>query len=189
VTDLTRAHTALVLDGHLRQAIEICRSLGGRGVTVDTLSKDHRAPAAYSRHVRNSYWLGRDTDADTYRETVAALCATRGYAAVLAAGLDGTRVLSELSEQDPPPLTTLAPSPEAFRIAEDKGATVLLAQSAGVPTPRTLLPTRIVDYAECREWRFPLIVKARHGQGRFGYAHDYQALLSAISPGGCAHTV
>jgi predicted ATP-grasp superfamily ATP-dependent carboligase len=137
--------------------------------------------------VRGSYWLDEDADADTYRETAEALVGARGYAAVLAAGLDGTRALSELSEQDPPPLTTLAPSPEAFRVAEDKGASVLLAQSVGVPAPRTLLPTRTVDYAECREWTFPLVVKARHGQGRFGYAHDYEALLSAISPGGWAH--
>lgn len=179
--------SALVLDGHLRQAIDICRSLGSKGVVVDTLSKDCRAPARYSRHVRRPFCVGSGIDGDTYRRSVEALCAARDYSAVLAAGLDGTRVLCELSELDTPPVTTLAPSTEAFRIAEDKGASVRLAQSVGVPTPRTLLPARIDDYAQCQEWRFPLIVKARHGQGQFGYAQDYEALVSAVSPGAWAH--
>ena len=167
----------LVLDGHLRHAIDIVRSLGRRGHAVDILTAKPHPPAGYSRYVRDSFLFDFCAcPPDEGLRVVSALVESRGHDCVIAAGLDGTGFLAQHRE-DLGQLTRLvAASPGAFSAAEDKNATMMLAESVGVAVPKTLAPETPDELEQCAMWTYPLVVKARGGQGRFAYANSFEEL-------------
>jgi len=167
----------LVLDGHLRHAIDIVRSVGRRGFAVDIVSAKPRPPAGYSRYVRDSFLFdfGASLPSEGLK-VVRGLVESRGYDVVLAAGLDGTGCLARSRRELELLTRVVAASPEAFCTAEDKHATSILAESIGIAVPRTLAPEIVDELAECAAWVYPVVVKARGGQGRFAYANSFEEL-------------
>lgn len=167
----------LVLDGHLRHAIDIVRSLGRRGHAVDILTAKPNPPAGYSRYARASVLLdfGASLPSEALK-VVMGLVESRGYDVVLAAGLDGTGFLAQHSEDLSRITRLVAASPKAFAAAEDKHATMMVAESVGVAVPRTLAPDTPDELEQCALWAYPLVVKARGGQGRFAYANSFEEL-------------
>jgi len=171
---------ALVLDGHLRHAVDIVRSLGQRGWSIDILTAKPRPPAGYSRYVRDSFLFdfGASLPSEGLR-IVRGLVESRGYPVVLAAGLDGTGFLARHREDLRQFTRIVAASAEAFSAAEDKQATIMVAESVGVAVPKTLAPETPDELEQCALWAYPVVVKARGGQGRFAYANSFDELLHA----------
>jgi len=165
------------MDGHLRHAVDIVRSLGQRGWGIDILTAKPHPPAGYSRYVRDSFLIdtGRSFSGERLR-VVRGLIESRGYDVVLAAGLEGTGFLAQHSEGLRQLTRLVAASPGAFSAAEDKHATMLVAESVGVTVPKTLAPETPDELEQCALWAYPLVVKARGGQGRFAYANSFGEL-------------
>jgi len=180
------APSALVLDGHLRHAVDIVRSLGRHGWAVDLLTAKARPPAGYSKCARDSYLAEASrTSGPRVLRMVRALIESRRYEVALAAGLDGTGFLARYAGDLGDQIHVVAATPEGFAIAEDKYATTMLAESVGVAVPRTLAPAAREELRHCAEWTYPLVVKARGGQGRFAYARSFGELVRAHE--GIAH--
>jgi predicted ATP-grasp superfamily ATP-dependent carboligase len=173
-----RAASVLVLDGELRHAIDVVRSLGARGCRVTLASSDPHAPARYSRYT-DLFVLCRPAqrreDArslDAGVQEVADLLARHPADVVVAAGLEGMRTLAYGKARLEAFAQVPAPPYDSYCTAEDKRATAELAASLDVPVPETRSPNGPGDLGVCSDLAFPVAVKARGGQGHFGYAGD-----------------
>lgn len=176
---MSRRRTVLVLDGELRHAIDIVRSLGGHGFRVVVTSSQRRAVTRFSRHTDTFIWDGGGEHSVLERVGfVGELVRRHEVDVVVAAGLKGLQVLSEGREQLGEVTHLEAPSRAAFATAEDKWETVELARRAGVPAPVTRRPAGPSALGECADMTFPVVVKARGGQGHFGYAHSMRELCA-----------
>lgn len=186
---MRRERTVLVLDGELRHAVDVVRSLGGHGFRVIVTSSQRRAVTRFSRHTEAFVWDGGGKLEVSERVGFVRELARRQRAdVVVAAGLHGQQVLSEGRERLGQVTQVVAPSPAAFGVAEDKWDTVELARRVGVPAPATRRPAGPGALGECADMSFPVVVKARGGQGHFGYAHSmpelhavYGALLNEVA--------
>ncbi len=118
----------LIVDAGVRHAIDIIRSLGRRGIHVSIVVKDQRPPASYSRYVAETHHFPLDANnMEPSIDFLESLLRGNRYDAVLAAGLDGFRILScgldRLSTYTGVPVSSWP----LFAVAEDKADTTLLA--------------------------------------------------------------
>lgn len=177
----------LVVDAGVRHAIDIVRSLGKRGIHVSIVVKDGRPPAGYSRHVAESHVFPLDgNDMEPGIAWLESLARQNRYDAIIAAGLDGFRILScgleRLSAHSAVPVSSWP----LFAIAEDKADTTLFGERVGVPTPKTYYPDGPDDLERFRDIPYPVVVKARRGQGHYAYAGSYAELRDVVYPQICA---
>lgn len=177
----------LVVDAGVRHGIDIVRSLGRRGIHVSIVTKDRRPPVSYSRYVADRHVFPLDAnDMMTSVDYLEILARGNQYDAILAAGLDGFRILSYGLER----LSAYAAVPVSswplFAVAEDKADTTLFAERIGVPAPTTYYPAGIADLDNYRDIPFPVVVKARRGQGHYAYAGNFQELRDVVYPQICA---
>jgi len=177
----------LVIDAGVRHAVDIIRSLGRRGIHVSIVVKDKRAPASYSRYVAETHQFPLDANnMEPSIDFLESMLRQGRYDAVLSAGLDGFRILScgldRLSAHAGVPVSAWP----LFAVAEDKADTTLLAERIGVPVPTTYYPTGLDDLDNYQDVPFPVVVKARRGQGHFAYAGNFQELREVVYPQICA---
>lgn len=177
----------LVVDAGVRHAIDIIRSLGRRGMEVSIVVKDARPPASYSRYVAHRHVFPLDSaDMEPGVAYLENLARRERYDAIIAAGLDGFRILSYGLDR----LSPYAPIPVSdwslFAVAEDKADTTLLGERIGVPVPQTYYPADPGDLTAYRDIPYPVVVKARRGQGHYAYAGSFEELRDVVYPQICA---
>jgi predicted ATP-grasp superfamily ATP-dependent carboligase len=177
----------LIVDGGVRHAIDIVRSLGRRGASVSLVAKTEHPPAGYSRYLDNRHFFPLDgADMGPSIDYLESLLRAERYDAVVAAGLDGFRILScgldRLSRYAAIPVSGWS----LFAIAEDKADTTRLAERIGVPAPMTYYPNGQDDLDNYRHIPFPVVVKARRGQGHYAYAGSFHELRDVVYPQICA---
>jgi predicted ATP-grasp superfamily ATP-dependent carboligase len=177
----------LVVDGGVRHAIDVVRSLGRHGARVSLVAKTNNPPAGYSRYLAERHVFPLDgADMGPSIDYLESLLRATRYDAVIAAGLDGFRILSCGLDR----LSRYAPIPVSgwplFAIAEDKADTTRFAERIGVPAPTTYYPDGPEDLERFRHVDFPIVVKARRGQGHYAYAGSFQELRDVVYPQICA---
>jgi predicted ATP-grasp superfamily ATP-dependent carboligase len=165
----------LVLDGHLRQALAVVRSLGRAGATVGSAVCRHREKRGLSLRSR---WcaLGAivpnfsDGDGD-YVAAVLELIDRYGVKFVLPSS-DGSIAALRTRRDDVERRTRLVLAPEqALRLALDKTSTLRLADELGIGIPRTIVIKEALDLrAALDEVGYPAVIKpirswVRNGTG------------------------
>ena len=172
---------ALLLDAELRHAIDVVRSLGRRGLVVDLVSATREPAASASRYAGDAFLCPKQLAPDdrSLLTLVTALLESRRHNLIIAAGLSGTGLLARHTERLRQMTCCVAPDADAFEVAEDKYETATMARRAGIEVPMTVAPRNLGDLDECADWGFPIVVKARGGQGRFGYASSPEELIAA----------
>ncbi len=177
----------LVVDAGVRHAIDIIRSLGRRGIHVSIVTKDAHAPAASSRYVAQRHVFPlNDADMEPSIAFLEALAQREHYDAILAAGLDGFRILSCGLDRLTPYAAVPVSAWPLFAVAEDKADTTLLGERIGVPVPKTYYPNSLADLELYRDIPYPVVVKARRGQGHYAYAGSFAELRDKVYPQICA---
>jgi predicted ATP-grasp superfamily ATP-dependent carboligase len=177
----------LVVDAGVRHAIDIVRSLGRQGIAVSAVSKVDNAPVSYSRYLTKSYTFPLDAnDVTPSLDFIEDLLKREPHEVTIAAGLDGFRILSFGLERLSPYTCIPISSPKLFAVAEDKAATTLFAEHIGAPAPKTYYPRGQEDLEQFRDIPYPVVVKARRGQGHFGYASSFEELRDVTYPAICA---
>ncbi|MBK6688616.1 MAG: ATP-grasp domain-containing protein [Deltaproteobacteria bacterium] len=142
----------LVLGDEARATLAVIRSLGRAGVEVHWAGRHPNGPPARSRYVARRYPIDREVAAFVRARTEAEpydlIIPTTDEVAI---PLDRARGLS----------TQLAlPSPEAFRLVQDKARTTELCRNLGIPVPEEVVlgpgegAERVPD-----GWPYPLVVK------------------------------
>lgn len=176
----------LVVDAGVRHAIDVVRSLGKRGIHVETVVKAGKPAASYSRYLAHSHVFPLDgNDMEPSIAFLESLARQNRYDAIIAAGLDGFRILScGLERLSAYAAVPVSPWP-LFAIAEDKADTTLFGERVGVPTPITYYPDGPDDLERFRDIPYPVVVKARRGQGHYAYAGNFEELRDVVYPQIC----
>ncbi len=182
--------SALVLDGNLKSALAVVRSLGGRGITVSVGATRSTGMALHSRFAtaRFTYPSPYTHQAD-FIEAVKDEAIRLGGKPVVYALSDATWLsLYVYRETLTPHMTLIFPDETSVDIAFDKAATYSLAHVSGVHTISTQAPVtheEILRLSKIAE--YPVVVKSRksvtwkEGVGIFGtasFAQDADALVS-----------
>ncbi len=177
----------LVVDAGVRHAIDVVRSLGKRGIHVESVVKAGKPPASYSRYLAASHVFPLDgNDMEPSIAFLEQLARQNRYDAIIAAGLDGFRILSCGLERLSAHAAVPVSSWPLFVIAEDKADTTLFGERVGVPTPITYYPDGLDDLERFRDIPYPVVVKARRGQGHYAYAGNFEELRDVVYPQICA---
>ena len=157
----------LVLDGDQPSALAIVRSLGRRGIPVQVASSSDHPLAGHSKHVQACLrypdplrseqdfiaWVGKQLQADLFELVIPVT--ERSVVPLLRhrPALDDRRI-------------AMAPS-DALEQALDKDRTVRLAQSLGVPVPRSVTLDSITQLAAAAATiGYPVVVKPARSVGQ-----------------------
>ena len=159
----------LLLDGQLRHAVAIVRSLGERGVPVIVAGPTARFPARYSRHVAGTVRFDASAPEDGLSR-LRALIEAHGVEVLIAAGLPGNELICAHREALAPLVRAPFNDLERFNQLADKLATTALADSLGVLHPRTVAVREPGEARAAAEAiGFPMVFKSPVDQGTVRY--------------------
>ena len=184
--------SAIVLDGNLKHALCVVRSLGKEGVRVFCGAERSTAMSRYSRYcVKGFTYTSPKVDQAAFIQEVIAEAKELGDKPVLYAMSDATWLsLWQHKTEIDAVATVLWPSDHAIEIGFDKGATYSEARLLGIPIIDSWLRERkeeVVQVAEVLE--YPAVVKTRRsvtwhdGKGVSGtarFVHDKEELLQVF---------
>jgi predicted ATP-grasp superfamily ATP-dependent carboligase len=170
---------AIILDGQLKSALIVVRSLGRRGIRVSVGAEHGTAMSLHSRYTSRTFTYPSPYSTRTaFVESLVREASALGGKPVVYAMSDATFMAvhahrDELAQH----LTLLFPDEHAMGLAFDKAGTYALARFSSVPTPATYFPaTREEVEVLGKELTYPAVSKARRsltmkdGQGIFGSA-------------------
>ena len=185
--------SAIVLDGGIKSALSVVRSLGEKGIPVSVGCEREIGMALHSKYLTSKFlYPSPYTDKGGFIEVVKAEAIRLGDRPVVYMFSDSTYLaLYEYRNELDIYMTFIFPEEKSIEIAFDKSATYSLARVSGVPTITTYTPEyeeEVVRLAPACS--FPLVLKSRksvtwnNGVGTFGTAvfiHDAETLVKTFS--------
>ena len=183
---------AIVLDGQLKSALTIVRSLGETGIFVSTGGERMTGMALHSRFTKARFtYPSPYTDQEGFVRAVRAEAIRMGGKPVVYALSDATYLslysAREVLKND---MVLVFPESKSIEIAFDKGATYSLARVSGVPTITTHMPVTLEEVDQLgMTLSYPAVIKPRksvswkNGRGVFGsaeYVHTALDLKNAF---------
>ncbi len=156
--------SALVLDGELKSALAIVRSLGVRGVPVTAGAVRDSGMALHSRYTMSRFvYPSPYTNEQEFIDAVEREAKRCGDMPVIFACSDATFLaLHDARERLGASCTLVFPDARAMEIAFDKAVTYSLARVSSIPTIPTQMPNTGEELERiARTLRYPAIVKAR----------------------------
>lgn len=158
--------TVLVTDAQYRMALAVIRELGEDGMTVAAAApKGGDPPAFRSKHVKYRFRLP-EPDGDGYAEALLDACRgmpedADGPPVIFPVGALTLQALARRTDLFKGAARLLLPDAEALGAANDKAYVLSLAESLGVPVPRSFGTSleRALESAS-----FPAVVKFRNGE-------------------------
>jgi len=162
--------TILLTDGFMRKTLSAARSLGEQGAKVIVSDTTSCTPAAYSKYCSLSL-----TYPDPVREPQKFFgwlkAAVRRHAVDVLMPMDDAVLSLVIAHEEELPATCacVLPPADAYHIASDKHLSLRLAASAGLPTPRTVLPRSANEVDKLAGMlQYPVIIKPRSSSGSRG---------------------
>lgn len=156
--------SALVLDGELKSALAIVRSLGERGISVHAGSERATAMALHSRYVSSRFtYPSPYTNEEGFISAILKEAIRHGDRPVVYACSDVTYLAiykhrNRLEEH----VELVFPDARAIEIAFDKAITYSLARVSGVPTITTYTPANQSELNRVAETlAYPAVLKPR----------------------------
>jgi predicted ATP-grasp superfamily ATP-dependent carboligase len=151
----------LVTDAGRGSAIAVIRSLGRRGIEVVAADHDPRSPGFRSRYATRRLVLPDPAVApDAVVDVLQAEAAAGRVDLIVPVSDEIMLPLSQARERFAGLCELAIPAPDALARVGDKRATMELARSVGVPTPRTaVVATAAQALAAAPELGWPLVLK------------------------------
>lgn len=156
--------SVMVLDGELKSALAIVRSLGMKDITVCVGAERESGMALHSRYVTTRFaYPSPYTNVSGFITAVEKECMRLGDMPVIFACSDATFLaIYEARERLEKVATLVFPDSRAMEIAFDKAITYSLARVSGIPTITTHMPTNADELRRIGEKvRYPAVVKPR----------------------------
>lgn len=151
---------AVVVSGHT-MALAVVRALGEAGIPVVVLHYDRRDMAHASRHVVRSRRIPHPLyDEPAFVEAVAEETRRLGRSILIPASDESTVAVSRNKDVLAERCIVACPAWDVTERFIDKSRTAVLAEAAGVPAPRTVVPRDLDDLAaQAESIGFPLLLK------------------------------
>lgn len=157
----------LVADAKGNDALAVVRSLGQKGLSVAAADSVRFAKSFFSRYCVASAIYPSPTHGIREFQKGMARILDRLAPAMLMPMAERTILALTADREEVEARVTLAPLPsrEALRVAFDKHATIELAQSLGVPAPRTFSFRELPDLERVRaQIPYPAVIKPRRSE-------------------------
>lgn len=162
--------TVLITDGLLRKSLSLTRSLGKKGLAVDTADRTRFTPSAFSKYCTGALVHPDPTeDREAYHLWMLQTLRKKRYDLLIPS--DDHALEFALHHRDEVTALTqcLLPPKESYDQASDKYLTMCLAKLAGVPHPETLWPQDAEEVEQVAPTlRYPVVVKPRKSSGSRG---------------------
>jgi predicted ATP-grasp superfamily ATP-dependent carboligase len=152
----------LITDGENRSALAVTRSLGRKGCSVVVTGMDTRTLASSSRFCRRGVCAPDPLrQGEEYVSAVGEIAVRESIDVIFPVTEQSIHLLGDARHRLPKEVILACPSAEKMRAISDKSALFRLAESLGVPVPRTLyLDTPSELSAISREIEhYPVVVK------------------------------
>ncbi len=181
--------SAIVLDGELKSALAIVRSLGQRDILVSVGAERESGMALHSRFKTRSFvYPSPYTNAKSFIDAVEHEAKRLGDSPVIFSCSDATFLaLYDARERLASSCTLVFPGARAMEIAFDKAITYSLARISGIPTITTYMPMNQDELKrDAEKIAYPAVVKPRksatpyNGARHFGsaqFVHDAEELI------------
>lgn len=162
----------LVTDGRAPAALAISRSLGRRGIEVHCGEAFKYNLSSFSRHVtRRVRYPSPDDEPEAFIDRLTEIVRAGEYEMVLPVR-DATTLLVAEHQERLSRWTNLYLAPhETIAALSDKGETIKLARTVGVPVPKTYFPEQTPPDRIKREADYPVLIRARRSSGSRGIVH------------------
>lgn len=169
---------ALILDGQLRSALAVARSLGRKGIEAHVVGDTWATTSFFSKYCRRRIVLpSLQTDSKHFARQFFKLLERERYSVIYPITNDSLDFLDSHREQIAPSAGLLLPSPESLRIARDKARIGRLAEELDIPVPRRFALKAGENPAEAAPgFEYPILVKPRIGYGSRGVGVARSAL-------------
>ncbi|WP_022665979.1 hypothetical protein [Desulfospira joergensenii] len=154
-------HKALVIGESVQSFLCVIRSLGRRGIRVDTASNRLDHPALFSRYIQNRFMLNPySSGRDEWVKRLNLLLKSGDYDLVIPCH-DSTIVPMQANRESLAHLSRITIlEPGCFDLISSKLKTWELAKNAGVNVPEQMQVFSIQDLAEARQrFSLPLVLK------------------------------
>jgi predicted ATP-grasp superfamily ATP-dependent carboligase len=162
----------IVTDAARASAVSIIRSLGRRGARVVAADSDRRSPGFFSRYTAERLLYPKpEGNPDAVVETLHRAAVEHGVDLIVPVTDDVIVPLSEARERFQGVCSLAIAETQALAATRDKLATLELARTLGVPTPRTaLVATSAEAQREAAVLGWPVVLKPQasrvYGEGR-----------------------
>jgi len=170
----------LLTDEHYKHTLGIVRQLGKQGAVVSVVSGSKNSLACRSRFCSEAI-LSANTRPESLLNTILRVIRQKHFDVLIPVSYAMTLALAQRKEAVSPYTRLEVPPFQTIHRAADKRKMIRLAQTLGVPAPRTMQLNE-VDPLD-REVRFPLVIKpGREIPGRppIRYVHSQEQLVAAI---------
>jgi len=186
---MTSMESAIVLDGAIKSALTVVRSLGKKGVVVAVGAERKTGMALHSRYACGSFvYPSPYTDETGFIEVLKREASRLGGKPVVYALSDATYLtLYKYREELSSLVILLFPDSKSVEIAFDKASTYSLARVSGIPTITTYTPESKDEVERLSQTlTYPCVMKTRRsvtwnkGVGVFGSAlfiHTHDELV------------
>jgi len=170
--------SVFVTDAGYKHTLGIVRSLGCRDLVVDVGSSSNDLQlSSFSKYCRMSFvYPDPKKEPDKFIHFIKKICEKFDYDVVIPVGYTATFCLSAkrgaLDENIRIPISDFS----SYKIAANKGETILLAEKIGVPTPKTIFLHHGSELDDLKNITYPLVVKGIYEGGIVRFAYNKQDL-------------
>lgn len=160
----------LVTDSDTRPALAAVRALGRRGHEVVTAGVSHPSLASSSRYSsRFEHYEDPARDADAFVRSIVDIARRTEPDVLLPITEITTLLVTEHQSLLPPGCRIPFADAETVAAAANKAHVIQLAQTLGVPTPRTvILPSRDAVQLDALDLPYPVVIKPARSRVRIG---------------------
>ncbi|MFB6088945.1 MAG: ATP-grasp domain-containing protein, partial [Candidatus Aenigmatarchaeota archaeon] len=150
--------------------LNVCRSLGKKGVDVETASHEKRAMTFSSRYCNNRHiYTDPSKNENKFVDDIIEIVKNNSYDFLIPTNDATLMTLSSNRDKIEKYVNLPLPSNETLEICDDKSKTIKLAKKIGVPHPKTVFLEDNSDIDRVlNELEFPVVIKPFRGQGARG---------------------
>lgn len=165
--------TALIVDIDRLISLPVIRSLGRAGIRVLGISSLKYPIGRFSKYCRKSFQVSDpNTCAEHYIDELVKLCEEHQPDVLVPITENTIRLLGQHKHRWHSLTRSLLPSGSAMELLGDKWATLSLASSVGIATPKSYCPGSPEQFAQLQKhWTGPFVVKPRNSQGSIGVCY------------------
>ena len=168
-------------DANYKHTLATIRSLGIRGLKVDVGSSFKSSLGSFSKYVHSAFvYPDPKLYPRNFVNLIIKISKKNNYDVIMPIGYHCTVLSSKFKDE----LENVSAIPvtdyERLKVAANKGATISLAESLGIPVPDTFLLER-VNTLEAGSFEYPLVVKGIRGSGIISYVTNPRELVERFS--------
>lgn len=180
-----------VTDADYKHSLAIIRSLGRRRIGVDAGAEKGWAIGFFSKYCTGRIIYPSPHYTLRFVDFLGNLCKRKKYDVLMPVGYATTVRISQYKDAFPSLVNIPVAEYECLRIAADKSASLKLAETLGIPTPKTYYAKNLRDVREtAKRLSYPVVVKGSLETGKVRYVNSPGQLekryieLSQNFPGG-----